>query len=237
MVARHAGFVHAVALRQSGGDRHLAEDVAQAALIVLARRPRAAARAASVRGWLHATTCLAAKNARRGESRRAIHERRAVAHPPAADPSAEAERAELAATVDAALCELRPMDRDALALHYVEGRSLSLTAAALGEESAAPFNSSMAAGGRAVSLSRKVMKTMKLHALMKAGVAVDVRWEGLAGARAETALRPTVLTDPTPATAVRVAVEAAGGRDFSVVAMPGGRAIRVVAGVRPVPSR
>ncbi len=63
VVARHADFVFAVALRQTRS-RELAEDVTQAVFIVLARRARGLRDGASVAGFLHQTTVVfAAKNA------------------------------------------------------------------------------------------------------------------------------------------------------------------------------
>ena len=69
VVARQADFVYATALRQTR-DRHLAEDVTQAAFIVLARRATRLRDGASVAGFLHQTTLYAARNALRAAARR-----------------------------------------------------------------------------------------------------------------------------------------------------------------------
>lgn len=134
LVARHGDFVRAVALRRVFGDHHLAEDVAQAVFIGLARRVKQAAASASVRGWLHATTCFAASNACRAKARQVRLEMRADLRPAAIadDPAAVAADADEWAAIDAALCALRRADRDAIMLHYADGRSLPEVATAMG---------------------------------------------------------------------------------------------------------
>src|SRR3954468_4543746 len=79
LVGRHADFVYAVALRRTGGDEHLAEDVTQATFIVLARRARSLTTEISLRGWLHKTACYAAANALRSQHRRRRYENEAAA--------------------------------------------------------------------------------------------------------------------------------------------------------------
>src|SRR3954452_18668712 len=73
LVARHGDFVYSAARRQLRGDEHLADDVAQAVFIVLARKP-ASVRPGHLLGWLLRTTCYAASDARKRQARRAYHE-------------------------------------------------------------------------------------------------------------------------------------------------------------------
>src|SRR5678815_4432611 len=80
LVARHADLVYHAALRRTRRP-DLAEDVAQAVFITLARsagrlRPRG-----SLAAWLHQTALFASASALRSESRRRRHER-AAAHDP-----------------------------------------------------------------------------------------------------------------------------------------------------------
>ncbi|HLL88771.1 MAG TPA: sigma-70 family RNA polymerase sigma factor [Tepidisphaeraceae bacterium] len=83
LVRRHAGLVHATARRQVRNDVHLADDVAQATFLVLARRANSIRLppTGSLAGWLYTTAQYAARNAMRAHRRRTIHESRAAALP------------------------------------------------------------------------------------------------------------------------------------------------------------
>src|SRR5882672_9164967 len=78
LVRRHLGLVYAAALRQVGGDAHLAQDVAQLVFTDLARKASALAGRDTLAGWLHTSTHHAAANAVRAERRR--HKREEEAH-------------------------------------------------------------------------------------------------------------------------------------------------------------
>ncbi|HEX8914728.1 MAG TPA: sigma-70 family RNA polymerase sigma factor [Humisphaera sp.] len=141
LVRRHVGLVYSAAVRRVG-DRALADDVAQAAFVVLARRPEAARRgAAPVSAWLLNAVRYAAANARRMERRRRRHE--AVAAGMRAEDVAGGNPAdvlvwrEIAARLDDAVLRLPSADRTAVLLRYFERRPVAEVAAALGVSEAA----------------------------------------------------------------------------------------------------
>ena len=76
LVERYAGLVHASALRQTG-DPSLAQDVAQAVFILLARKAGSLPRGTVLSGWLFQTTRFVASRAMRGEQRRLRREQEA----------------------------------------------------------------------------------------------------------------------------------------------------------------
>ena len=70
LVTRRIDFVYAAALRQVGGDTHLAREVAQSVFLDLARKARVLGQRASITGWLYTSTRFAAAKALRSRVRR-----------------------------------------------------------------------------------------------------------------------------------------------------------------------
>ena len=70
LVARYVNLVYSTALRQVGGDTHLARDVAQTVFTDLARKASSLARRPSLSGWLYTSARFAAAKAVRTEQRR-----------------------------------------------------------------------------------------------------------------------------------------------------------------------
>src|SRR5215208_1045986 len=79
LVQRHLGLVYAAALRQLGGDAHLAQDVAQTVFTALARKASALGDRASLAGWLYLGTHHAAAQVVRADQRRRTREQEAHA--------------------------------------------------------------------------------------------------------------------------------------------------------------
>src|SRR5215213_7579727 len=74
LVRRHLPPVYACALRQVGGDAHLAEDVAQMVFTALARKAASLTGRQTLGGWLYRTTHFAARDVVRVERRRRSRE-------------------------------------------------------------------------------------------------------------------------------------------------------------------
>jgi RNA polymerase sigma factor (sigma-70 family) len=123
LVRRRIGLVYAVALRQTRGDWHRAEDATQAVFTDLARKAASLARRPVLVGWLHRSAQFAAAGLIRAEQRR--HAREQEAHTMekifAGDaPAPDWEK--LRPLLDEALNEMDERDRDAILLRYFDGR-------------------------------------------------------------------------------------------------------------------
>src|SRR4051794_5209518 len=79
LVSRHVKLVYCSALRQVGGDTHLAEDVAQTVFTALARKSAALAQHEILTAWLFTTTRYVSVQVVRSEQRRRQREQRAHA--------------------------------------------------------------------------------------------------------------------------------------------------------------
>ncbi|HZN68579.1 MAG TPA: sigma-70 family RNA polymerase sigma factor, partial [Tepidisphaeraceae bacterium] len=140
LVRHHLDLVYSAAVRRVG-DRHLAEDVTQAVFVILATKPKSAAKSPSLAAWLLTTVRYAAANALRIERRRRRHEAAAAglaAESPAADPGAASSNPsdvlvwqEVASRLDDAVLALPAADRAVVLLRYFERRPLADIAAAL----------------------------------------------------------------------------------------------------------
>src|SRR4051812_12703130 len=79
LVRRHLDLVYSAALRQLGGDAHLARDASQQVFIALARQAGTLARHPVLAAWLYTTTHFTTAKIRRTERRRQQREQEAHA--------------------------------------------------------------------------------------------------------------------------------------------------------------
>ena len=131
VVKRHVGLVYSAALRQVGGDAHLAKDVAQNVFTDLAKKAAALSRRQNLSSWLYTSAHFAAAKIIRTETRRRDREVKFMREP-ANEPTPATEWENLSATLDAAMHELKESDRDAILLRYFENRPFAEVGAKLG---------------------------------------------------------------------------------------------------------
>ncbi len=133
LVRRHCNLVWAAARRVSGNP-DLARDVAQTVFTDLARKAKQLPAGTVLAGWLYRAACQAASNQVRAETRRAHWEQKSMSNTELpSDPSAETRAAEdLQPVLDAALATLPELDRDAVVLRFLAGRSFAEVGAVLG---------------------------------------------------------------------------------------------------------
>ena len=134
LVRRHLGLVYHAALRQTGGDPHRAEEVAQLVFTEVARQAAALSRRPLLVAWLHTTVRYTASHQRRTELRRLAREHAAFAmnaDEAGATPEAAADWERLRPLVDDALQTLGERDRAAVLLRFFENRSYAELATSL----------------------------------------------------------------------------------------------------------
>jgi RNA polymerase sigma factor (sigma-70 family) len=137
LVSRHVNLVYSVALRQTGNGA-MAEEITQAAFIVLARKANSLDDKTILPGWLCRTARNVAANALTIQRRRQRREQEAcmenilTGDGGASLPTNEETWARIAPLLDAALGRLGGKDHDAIVLRFFENKELKQVGAALG---------------------------------------------------------------------------------------------------------
>jgi len=157
LLERHAGLIYASALRQVR-DPGMAQDVTQGVFLVLAAKASSLpGRAVNLPAWLLVVTRYAAANALKSRNVRARHEKEAALMQTASASNVDPEI--LSSVLDNALNQLSPDDRTAIALYYLENRSLRDVGNALAiSESAAQMRVS-----RALARLRKILSHLGIN--------------------------------------------------------------------------
>lgn len=124
LVRRHVNLVYFAALRRVGGDRHLADDVAQRVFTDLARKAPKLQERMVLAGWLFTSTRFAASQVVRAEQRRRTYEQEAQAmHELHSVPEPSWER--LRPVIDDALDDLNAQEREVVLLRFFENLALA----------------------------------------------------------------------------------------------------------------
>jgi RNA polymerase sigma factor (sigma-70 family) len=124
LVRRHLSLVYHAALRRVGGDRHLAEDVAQGVFADLARKASSLEGRTNLAGWLYTSTRYAAAQTVRTERRRKNREMETHAMNEINAPQA-CGWDRLGPVIDVAMDELNEDEREIVLLRFFEDRPLA----------------------------------------------------------------------------------------------------------------
>src|SRR5688500_2911521 len=121
LVQRHLRLVYAAACRQVRGGRQLAEDVSQAASILLARQSKSLVSHPTLAGWLFTATRNCARDAARALQRQRRHEQEVFTMQQSSI-SAENETTDwvkISPVIDDLLHKLRASDREIIVLRFL----------------------------------------------------------------------------------------------------------------------
>ena len=207
LVRRHLGVVYHTALRQTGGDRHRAEDVTQQVFADLARKAAALAKRPLLVAWLHTSARYAAVQAVRAECRRQAREQKAVVlDGPGVHAEPEVDWDQVRPLIDEALQTLGERDRAAVLLRFFQGCSF----AEVGEKLAVTEDAARVRVARALD---KVRSSLARRGLVSTSSALAVALAGQAGASVPTGLAAQVSAAclATAATASTATLGAASG--------------------------
>lgn len=196
LVRRHLNLVYFAALRRTGGNAPLAEDIAQGVFTTLAREAAGLITHTALTGWLYTTTRNVAAKAVRGEVRRKQREQEAQAmHELSSDPIATVNWERLRPVIDAALDELSDRDREAVLWRCWDGRAYGEIAATLGV-------SEDAARMRVDRALDKLREQLAARGLTSTGVALAAALGGQAALAAPAGLAASVTSGALASTAV-----------------------------------
>ena len=131
LIARHLPLVYRTCRRELGSDT-LAEDAAQVVFLLLARKAKTLRAGPSLAGWLYQTAVFVAKDVRKQEARRTRREEAVMQEAVHTQTAPASEWDTVEPHLNAALSALKPADRDAVLLRFLEGHTLAETGALLG---------------------------------------------------------------------------------------------------------
>jgi RNA polymerase sigma factor (sigma-70 family) len=175
LVRRHVNVVYFAALRRVGGDRHLADDVAQSVFADLARKAPTLLERPALIGWLYTSTRFAAAQAVRTEQRRRTHEQEAqTMHELNSTP--EADWNQLRPILDDAMDELNDQEREVVLLRFFE----QLPLAEVGSRFAISTDAARMRVDRALEKLRGLLARRGLASTSTALAAVVATQSGLA---------------------------------------------------------
>ena len=131
IVARHLPLVYRTCRRELHSEA-LAEDAAQVVFLLLAHKAKTLRTGPSLAGWLYQTAVFVAKDVRKQEARRLRREEAVMQEAVYEQTTGSSEWDSVEPLLNAALSVLKPADRDAVLLRYLEGHTLAETGAVLG---------------------------------------------------------------------------------------------------------
>ena len=123
-VGRHLNLVYFTALRRTGGDAAVAQDITQAVFTVAARRAQSLITHAMLAGWLHTTTRHIADRMLRKERTRQRYENEAARHDLITG-GAEYDWGRIRPVIDDALDDLAAHEREAILGRFFEARAFA----------------------------------------------------------------------------------------------------------------
>ena len=131
LVARHLTLVYSTCLRETGLPSQ-AEDAAQVVFLLLARKAKSLRAGPSLAGWLYKAARFVAKDVRKQEARRHLREEAVMQEETRRQEQFAPEWEVVEPLLNDALSALKPGEREAVLLRFIEGHSLAETGAALG---------------------------------------------------------------------------------------------------------